>query len=67
MTDDKKETYNDGQRDQRLDDLEKWRDEVKPRLSRVERIVYGAVSIFGAVSYWPQIQKFLQAVGLGGH
>ena len=61
----KTDAYADGQRDTRLDQLEDFQEEIKPRLSRVERIVYGAVSIFGMVSYWPTIQKFLVSIGGG--
>lgn len=65
MSDDRTpvKTYEDGVRDERLDKLEKEADELWPRLTRMERIVYSALSIFGMISYWPSIQRFLQAAG----
>lgn len=60
MTDDsdKQDAYNDGQRDARLRQMEQDVSDIKPRLGRVERIVYGALGIFGLISYWPSIQRF---------
>lgn len=63
MPDGKEDAYKDGVRDRRLDQLEEFREETKPRLTRVERLVYGALSIFGMISYWPNIQKFMTSLG----
>ena len=59
-----RKTYEDGVRDERLDKLEKEADELWPRLTRMERIVYGALSIFGMISYWPAIQRFMVSIGV---
>ena len=60
-----RKTYEDGVRDKRLDQLEDSHGNLVPRLTRVERIVYGALSVFGMISYWPNIQKFMASIG--GH
>ncbi len=58
-----RKTYEDGVRDERLDRVEKDHAELWPRLTRVERIVYGALSVFGMISYWPAIQRFMASLG----
>jgi hypothetical protein len=63
MSEEKKDAYADGKRDTQIKQHSESLSEHGMRLSRLERIVYGGLSIFGFLTYWPTIQKFMGGGG----
>ncbi len=56
------DNYGDGRRDAEIEAIKADLNELKPRVRKVEKFVYGALTLIGAAAYWPKVQGVMNAL-----